>query len=985
MAAYRWTDLPRLAGMALLYALLAKIALSLFSANGSVSIVWPPSGLALAALLIGGRKFWPGIFAGALAANIMADSSVWTSAFIAAGNTMEALAGFWLLTRTGDFDRKLTRPRDYLLMILAGAASAAVAAANGVAALLLSGFLTPQTAGINLLHWWQGDFLGIALLTPMILVWRKAPAGRLNPKRLAESMACFGLAFLLGQVIFLGWFNGFTGPMPPLLLFLFLAWAAMRFGRRGAMLIIGMAAAQGLWGEALGAGFFAGFLKAHTGNSSLLNFWLFLLVLSVVGITLALAIRSRELARLGADAGKARLDEAQRLAQVGSWDLDLAGGNLLWSDEIFRIFEIDKAKFGATYEAFLNTIHPDDRELVNKAYTTSVANRTPYEIAHRLLMRDGRIKWVNERCETYYDHDGKPCRSAGTVQDITERKKAEEALQLASMVYENSSEAILVTDAGNRIIAVNPAFEKMTGYTADDVHGKNPNLFNSGRHEKAFFQAMWHALNTVGHWSGEVWDKRKNGEIYPKLLTVNTIKNEEGAVIRYVALFTDITEMKQYEEMVWKQANFDALTRLPNRRMFHDRMEQEARKSHRTGLPVALMLIDLDRFKEVNDTLGHDQGDLLLIEAARRIGSCVRESDTVARLGGDEFVVILPELDDTTSVERIAQDIIGKLTDPFALGAQNAYISASIGISLYPDDTTDLEVLFRNADQAMYVAKTAGRSRFSYFTPALQEEAQKRLHLVNDLRAALAGGQFRVVYQPIVELASGQIYKAEALLRWQHPARGTVSPLDFIPLAEETGLIVPIGNWVFGQAVQQARQWRDAYHESFQVSVNKSPAQFHNEDSAHPAWPVYLQQQGMPGQCVAIEITEGLLLNAESSVNDKLLDYRDAGIQVAIDDFGTGYSSLSYLKKFHIDYLKIDQSFVRDLEADANDLVLCEAIIVMAHKLWLKVIAEGVETEAQRDLLIMAGCDYGQGYLFSRPLPPEGLDALLKAGWRPET
>jgi EAL domain-containing protein (putative c-di-GMP-specific phosphodiesterase class I) len=299
------------------------------------------------------------------------------------------------------------------------------------------------------------------------------------------------------------------------------------------------------------------------------------------------------------------------------------------------------------------------------------------------------------------------------------------------------------------------------------------------------------------------------------------------------------------------------------------------------------------------------------------------------------------------------------LREPFTLGQQNAYISASLGISLYPDDTTDLEALFRNADQAMYVAKTAGRGRFSYFTPALQEKAQKRLRLANDLRAALAGGQFRVFYQPIVELAGGQIHKAEALLRWQHPEHGMVSPLDFIPLAEETGLIIPIGNWVFEQAVRQARHWRNTCHSAFQISVNKSPVQFHNEGGSRPSWLAYLRQQGVSGHGIAIEITEGLLLNAESGINDKLLEYRDAGVQVAVDDFGTGYSSLAYLKKFHIDYLKIDQSFVRNLETDANDLALCEAIIVMAHKLGLKVIAEGVETAAQRDLLMMAGCDYG--------------------------
>ncbi|BCK87051.1 hypothetical protein MIZ01_0821 [Sideroxyarcus emersonii] len=561
------------------------------------------------------------------------------------------------------------------------------------------------------------------------------------------------------------------------------------------------------------------------------------------------------------------------------------------------------------------------------------------------------------------------------VMDLSQRKQAEEALRLAAMVYENSSEAILVTDADNLIIAVNPAFEQMTGYAAAEVLGKNPRMFKSGRHDRDFYHSMWNALNTDGYWHGEVWDRRKNGEEYIKLLTINVIRDDKGASYRYVALFTDITERKKIEELMWRQANYDSLTKLPNRQMFHDRLEQEAKKAHRAGLAMALLLIDLDRFKEVNDTLGHDMGDILLIEAARRISTCVRESDTVARLGGDEFIVILSELEDIASIDRVAQNILDFLADPFKLDAEPAYISASIGISLYPNDATELDILFKNADQAMYVAKYAGRNRFNYFTKDMQKAAQARMHLANDLRIAVTAGQFRVHYQPIVEMCSGRTYKAEALIRWQHPERGMVSPMDFIPLAEETGLIVLIGEWVFRQAVQQVVQWRSKFHPSFQISVNKSPVQIRHAESV--SWPEYLEQQHVSGDGITVEITEGLLLDAEVEINKKLLRFRDAGIQVAIDDFGTGYSSLSYLKEFDIDYLKIDQSFVRNLGPETNDLALCEAIIVMAHKLGFKVIAEGVETSAQHDLLAAAGCDYGQGYLYSRPLPPDEFEQWL--------
>ena len=437
-------------------------------------------------------------------------------------------------------------------------------------------------------------------------------------------------------------------------------------------------------------------------------------------------------------------------------------------------------------------------------------------------------------------------------------------------------------------------------------------------------------------------------------------------------------ERKENETLIWRQANFDPLTNLPNRRMFHDRLEQEMKKSNRSGLPLALLLFDLDHFKQINDTYGHATGDMLLQDAARRLGSCVRESDTVARLGGDEFTVILSELDDPDTVERITQDALRKLAEPFRLKNEVAYVSTSIGIAFYPADAADSSVLLKSADQAMYAAKNQGRDRYSYFTASLQQAAHARMRLINDLRGALAGDQFRVYYQPIVELATGVIHKAEALVRWQHPTRGLVDPAEFIPIAEDTGMIVDIGNWVFHEVARQAANWRASHHATFQISVNRSPMQFHNDSNIH-TWFDHLQKLGLPGQSIAVEITEGLLLDTNVTVTNQLLAFRDAGMQISLDDFGTGYSALAYLKKFDIDYLKIDRSFIHNLTPGSNDMALCEAIIVMAHKLGLRVVAEGVETIEQRDLLASAGCDYGQGYLFSKPVPAEQFGALLQA------
>ena len=563
------------------------------------------------------------------------------------------------------------------------------------------------------------------------------------------------------------------------------------------------------------------------------------------------------------------------------------------------------------------------------------------------------------------------------VEDISERKRSEENMQLASLVYLNSAEAMMVTDANGVIININPAFTALTGFSSEEAIGKTPRILNSGLHDPTFYEGMWQKLENSGFWQGEIWNKRKNGEVYAEWLRIDSIYKEDGSCYRRVALFSDITDKKKAEELIWTQANFDPLTGLPNRRMFNDRLSQEIKKAHRGERRLALMFIDLDHFKEINDILGHNVGDHLLKETANRLSACVRETDTVARLGGDEFTIIVSALDESAIAERIAQDILDKLVGPFHLDGETMYISASIGITIYPDDTTDVNELCKNADQAMYTAKRQGRNRFSYYTPAMRDQAERRMRLSNGLRVALEENQFQVYYQPIVDLTDGAIRKAEALIRWQHPERGLIEPGEFIAIAEETGRIVEIGDWVFRQAALQVKQWRQQYQAYFQISVNKSPVQFQNDEIFYKGWIEQMRELALSGDSVVIEITESLLLGKKQIVNEKLLLFRDAGIQVAIDDFGTGYSSLAYLKMYDIDYLKIDRSFIKNLQPDSSDLVVCEAIIAMAHKLGMKVVAEGVETIDQRELLVAAGCDYGQGFLFSKPVPATEFEALL--------
>ena len=576
-------------------------------------------------------------------------------------------------------------------------------------------------------------------------------------------------------------------------------------------------------------------------------------------------------------------------------------------------------------------------------------------------------------------------------EDARARKAAEKALfeseNQLRLLLDSAAEAIYGVDMQGACTFCNPSCVHMLGYQhADELVGKNIHELIHCRHaDGTSFPArdcrIYRAIlrGEKVHVDDEMlW--RADGTSFPAEYWSHP-QIRDGMATGAVVTFLDITSRKKSEETIWKQANFDLLTGLPNRHMFRDHLLQEIRKAHRDSMRMPLLSIDLDKFKEVNDTLGYSMGDLLLVEAARRIKSCLCDIDTVARLDGDEFAVILSESDNVGSIEQVAGNLLQKLAEPFQLENEVVYVSASIGIALYPDDATGVEDLLKNADQAMHAAKDKGRNRFSYFTQAMQEEAQTRLRLGNSLRGALTGNQIMVYFQPIVELATGSINKAEALVRWQHPERGLINPAEFIPLAEETGLIFEIDDWVLRESMRWAKRWRMLYNPLLQISVNKSPTQFYKGSDEVAAWLSHLQKLELPGQSLAVEITERLLMDSSVSVVDALSALRDAGVKVSMDDFGTGYSSLSYLKKFDIDYLKIDRSFLSDMVTEPNDLALSEAIIVMAHKLGIKVIAEGVEAIKQLNLLTLAGCDYAQGYLYSRPVPPEEFEELLKKGY----
>ncbi|WP_296443516.1 EAL domain-containing protein [Rhodoferax sp. UBA5149] len=678
------------------------------------------------------------------------------------------------------------------------------------------------------------------------------------------------------------------------------------------------------------------------------------------------------------------LDATQSIARVGGWEADIANDKVFWTAGVYRLLETSPEEYAPTSATSKHFFTPAARALIKASYADVVKQPTTHDLELEMITAKGRHIWVHSLGTTTWAQ-GRAVKRTLMLQDITESKQAEAALreneERWKLALESTGDGVWdwYIQSGEEFFS--KRLKEMYGFGEDEILNR-ADAFDARTHPDDLAQLQ---TDRQAHFDGltptYINEHRvccKDGS-WKWVLTRGMVisRDAAGKPLRMIGTHTDITDRKRSEALIWQQAHFDALTGLPNRNMLRDRLEQEMKKSKRDGLQLAILFIDLDHFKEVNDTLGHDSGDLLLVEAARRIRSCVREADTVARMGGDEFTVLLTEVPDASGMERILQKLLQALEAVFQLDDELVFVSASIGITVYPLDGAEIEDLFKNADQALYAAKGAGRNRFSFFTPALQEAAQTRGRLANDLRTGLASQQFRVVYQPIVEMASGAIHKAEALIRWEHPTRGTVSPAAFIPIAEASGLIVDIGEWVFQQAAQQVQQWRVALNPHFQISVNKSPVQFHQSAKGNPPWGGQLRAMGLPGDSIVVEITEGLLLDTGASVANQLLALHDAGVQVSLDDFGTGYSSLSYLQKFDIDFIKIDQSFVRHLVAASTDLALCKAIIVMAHELGIKVIAEGVETAQQRDLLAAAGCDYAQGYLFARPMSAPDFEAFM--------
>ena len=872
--------------VALLYAFVSWGGHLFLGPQPMVDVWRPAAGLALALMVLGGLRMGWAVLAGALVETSLTQGVSLGSVALSLGGVAGPWLGAWLLRKQANFDPHLGHLRDYRqLAVWSGALGSAAAALVGVGALWLLGSVTWSAAPGLLLRWWVGDFLGVLVVAPLLLVW----------------------------------------------------WGAKPIWRTRE---------HGAMQESLAAQRDLSSQKAA----------------------------DRELKK-----SKETLDLVLMSSNDGIWDWNVIDDTIERSLSWCQILGYTTQGIASNRAEWQELMHPDDLERASQQMSGFLAgDQNRYSMELRMRHKDGHYVYVLTRGYIVRDAQGRAVRVCGTTSDLTAQKEADAKLSLAAAVFQQSREGITVTDAQCNIIMVNKAFTDMTGYTEAEVLGKNPRLQASGRHSRDFFLAMWESIGAQDHWEGEIWNRRKDGTIYPEWLTIAAMRNGKKEVTHYIGSFSDLSDAKAAEGRIQHLSHFDTLTGLPNRALLKDRTEQGISMAQRADEPMTMMLVGIDHLRSVNDSLGHHIGDGLLVEMARRISDAVREQDTVARLGGKEFVLVLPG----TSGEggaHLATELLWKLAEPLSLEGHELTLTASIGIASYPDNGCDFETLLKSVEIAMHRAQTQGRDTFQFYSEAMYQQVLARDQMVKALRNAASLGQLHVAYQPQVDLQTGHISGMEALLRWTHPELGVVPPIQFIPVAEESGLIKGLGEWVLRQACSDIRAWLDKGMQVPHVAVNVSPMQFHDDDLI-----VQVQQAladfRIDPSLLYLEVTESSLMDDVVRSETMLRSLKDLGIKLALDDFGTGYSSLSYLKRFPFDKVKIDQSFVRDITTSQSDNVIVKVIVSMAHGLGLKVIAEGVETQAQCEIMRTSVCDEIQGYFFSKPINAFSIEEILAEG-----
>lgn len=1017
----------RLLLLALVYFACARMGLAFPYVGSHITLIWLPTGVAVAAMLSWGLSYWPGIFLGAIASNFFIDASPLLDIGIAIGNTLGPLLTTVLL-RQLKFNGALERAIDILGLIATAALGMLVSASGGVISLMLARVLTVQDAGLAWLSWWGGDVVGVLLAVPPLINISRDTLKKLTQQKIEFIVwACITLALSWG-VFFLN-NDAYNHSLPLVFILLpLIVWSAMRFGVMGSSLAVLLPILVAALATNLGLGPF----RISVAHQGLLLLWLFIATMVLVNLIVAVLQRGR----ITSEAKVQRLiklyaalthcnqaimhceSEEELFPQVCRDAVEIGGFKMAWvgllDQQNKRVIPV--AVFGAGVEYLqgiqisVDTSDPtgisirENRPVWCQDFqhdpSTALWHKRAASVgwaasASLPLQRNGITVGAFMLYTSEVNAFDEPARNLllEMTTDISyalskfallsERREAEYAMRIAAVTFD-THDGIMITDPNGKILRVNQAFIDTTGYSAAEVIGQNPRMLQSGRHDAAFYQAMWSTILNTGKWNGEIWDKRKNGEIYPQSTNITAIRDNKQKITHYVNVSRDITHLKKSEEEIHQLAFYDQLTGLPNRRLLLDRLQQAIATSMRNSRHSALLFLDLDHFKNINDTQGHSMGDQLLIEVAHRLQNCVREGDTVARLGGDEFVIVLEglssEVDEAASLtELVAEKVRLELGRPYVLNAYECLSTVSIGISLFLGHQENMESLLQHADVALYQAKTAGRNAIRFFDPHMQTALDIRAAMETDLRHALDKQQFRLHYQIQVDNLRRPL-GAEALLRWEHPERGLVSPMDFIPLAEETGLIVPIGLWVLKAACTQLSKWQnDALTRDLTLAVNVSAKQFRHVDFVTQIQHVLVDSGAKPSR-LKLELTESTVLENVEDTIQKMRDIKTLGASFSMDDFGTGYSSLQYLKRLPLNQIKIDQSFVRDIATDPNDAAIVQTIIAMTEALGLDVIAEGVETEAQLEFIELCGCHAFQGYLFSKPVPLDKFEDLLRVG-----
>ncbi|MES2297165.1 MAG: EAL domain-containing protein [Pseudomonadota bacterium] len=987
-----WTasNAVRVFVVACVYFIAAKLSLHFAIPPGYACPVWPAAAFALCACLQWGRSMVFAIWAGATLANMSVGLPAPFAVAIGVGNCIEALVASILIKR--HLVSLLERGGDALKFAMIAVLGAAIAASVGMLVLLVHGALPQAALARNWLTWWLGDATAILILVPLAMTW-PAWSDRMWTARLRLEYGLFAIALgLYAHAVFGGAIGLWAMPYMVLALVI---WTAHRYGLGGVCSAIALVAVLATVDTMRGLGPFVLHAAQRGLNESLLDLQIFLSVISFAGIVhgalLAQRARVEHTLRMERNSLEARV--AERAAQMHR-DIDarLTAEQLLHeSNQRYRavvelspdaIFILDATNryVYANPAALVLCGAEGAAQLLGKSvldffaaslhqYLSTRANQLelglpmpPHE--EELLRLDGSKVAVEAHAARIVFEGKAACLVI--VRDISERRRVEQRLHLAAQVFDHSPEGIAIADARRRIVCANAAYCTMVGYANEQVLGRSIQCLRADERDGARSDAIWRQVATAGEWQGELVCRRRGGLIYPARASIAAVRDDAGVLTHYIVICADISEHKAAESKIRFMAEHDFLTGLPTRALLLDRLGQAIAIARRSGGKLALMFVDLDHFKPNNDTLGHAVGDGLLQSVAARLKACLRGADTVCRQGGDEFIIMLAELGTVAHAAHVAAALAETLVAPFHINGDDIFITASIGIAIYPDDAQDVDMLIKHADVAMYHAKKDGGAQFQFFNVDMNRRANERLALESSLRAALDKHEFVLEYQPEVSVVDGRTIGVEALVRWRHPKRGLLLPAHFIGATEDCGLIAPIGNWVLRTACQQARIWQDSGM-SIIMSVNLSVVQFRQTDFVRSVIDA-LDSSGVAAGTLELEITESVLIDGADATIATLDALRALGVRLAIDDFGTGYSSLSYLKRFKVDKLKIDQSFLNNLGSDPGDAIIIGTIIAMAKNLRLTVLAEGVETAEQLRFLTALGCDEYQGFFASKSL-----------------